>query len=240
MVRKPIFACCCACAAALLASCEAAKQLAAPDPMPTRSAAHTLGGIVTSGGMPMGGATVVVRNQYGYFPDGNYPFPLEELSTQTDGSGSYSFAEVPESFFRFGMVVRASKDGYFTDFRGPITGRDARLDFDLDPWILLALDQVIRGRVSESHCAGLSGWVGGPCQRFALTVARPATLELTAPVFPFELGVVTPHGLFVGGYSPSAGAEPLNLQIPVERGTYEIDVVAIGPVRDFVLTTALR
>ena len=100
-------------------------------------------------------------------------------------------------------------------------------------------DAVVRGTVSEATCAGL-GFGPGPCQRYALAVPAPRTLELTAPVFNFELTVVTPDGKFAVSYSPASSSAPLQVKVPADAGMYEIDIASAGPTRDFVLTTALR
>ena len=200
----------------------------APDPIAARG--YTLFGTVTTSGVPVVGARVVVWH--------GGAVGVEVATATTDGNGYYSMSDVRPAP-RFGEMVFVSKAGYFMEFKGTILSKDTQLDVALEPWRLIALDAVIRGRVGDTLCEAF-----GPCERFAFTSPSPGTLELTAPAFPFDLEVLGPNGLSTASsYARPGSSSPLQVRVPVDAAvTYEIHVIYPpgGPTRDFVLTTALR
>lgn len=215
----------------------------APEPIPPPAApppgSADLTGVVTAvGNSPAAGARVVVM---GVDWPGNF---VVESTTTSDASGHYSMTDVQPLAWAVWHLVGASKPGYFADFIWWMDfPKDAAFDLVLDPWVHTSVGEVIQGRVGEALCAGLGygGWYGrDPCQRFALTAPRSGTLDVTlsAPVFNFDLDVVV-DGTFAGYTSSSYS--PVQLSVQTQAGsTYEIRVAAVGPARDFVLTTAMR
>jgi hypothetical protein len=210
----------------------------APDPIraPTAPSGASVGGVVTAvGNSPAAGARVVVM---GVDWPGNF---AGESTATTDANGQYSMPDVQPTAWAVWHLIGASKPGYFADFIWWMDfPKAAQFNLELDPWAHIAVGEVIQGRVGKALCAGLGygGWYGR--ERFALTVPRSGTLNVTlsAPVFNFDLDVVT-DGMFAG-YAASSGS-PLQLSVRVEAGlTYEIRVAAVGPAHDFMLTTELR
>ncbi len=218
------------CAILLLVACNDSQSLpTAPDPIWTP--AHTFFGVVTTGGVPVVGANVAVTLG---------STAVEVASAVTDGNGYYRIPDVTvKRSVRFQEKMFVSKPGYFMEFKYTNVSKDTQLDFALHPWVHIALDAVIRGRVGDTPCEGF-----GPCERFAFTPPSHGTLELTSPAFSFNLEVLKPNGLSAALFYGRPGlSSPLQLSVPVDAGvTYEIHVILPpgGSTRDFVLTTALR
>lgn len=206
---------------------------------------HRVFGAVTAGGVPAVGVQIAeIATKWG---DECF-IPAEMSGTTTDANGNYSLSDVAEKPQGWDPWVRASKPGYFIDFRRPRLSEDTRLDFALDPWAHISLGEVVRGTVNagDARCAGNSYGLPGYCERFAVTMPAAGTLEIaltwssTRP--DVVLDVVSPNG------SPCAlfswpGASRHQLRIPADaRSTYEIRVVDDGNASplDFELTTALR
>ena len=111
----------------LLVACGAcsggAKSTSAPTatvPVSPPPPVHTLSGTVRANHVPVAGAIVVVRDVNGFYQDQTYATPPTELRTTTGADGRYSFSSVPEKISSpFGIMVRASNPGYFTDFNSP-------------------------------------------------------------------------------------------------------------------------
>ena len=224
----------CICATALLTGCDgaptAADRVVAPASASPPMATHAVFGVVTATGAPVVAARVIVWH--------GGAVGVEVASATTDGTGYYRMSDVRPSS-RFGEMVFVSKPGYFMEFKYINLSKDTQVDVALAPWVHIALDAVVRGRVGDTLC---EGW--GPCERFAFTPPSSATLELTSPAFPFDLEVLKPNGLAAAfAYSRPGVSSPLQLSVSVDAGvTYEINVYYPpgGSTRDFVLTTALR
>ena len=207
---------------------------------------HTLSGMVTAGGVPVAGAAVAeIQTVYG---DDCFT-PRELSSTTSDASGLYTLpAVLDSSTSMWASWVRATVPGYFTDFQRPRVSQDMRLDFVLDRWTYISPGTVIHGIVDagDAVCHGNSYGLPGFCDRFALAVSAPGTLDMTLTWRisrpDVVLDVVRPRG------SPCAlfswpGATQHTLRLPVEAGsTYEIRVVDDGNASplNYELTTAVN
>lgn len=206
-----------------------------PPAPPPAAPTYTVSGVVSIGNMPVEGARVAV------LPDG-------VLSATTDDDGFYSISGVPSSYELMAPLLSASKRGYFSDIRfanssyAPIAG-DTRLNFNLAPWLSIAVGEIVTGRLdgSDPECSHW-GYGSGACRRFAVTAPANGSLEVTvtAPVFDFDVDIVGPDGRFVL-YDP-VWAPVRRFVIGAESGsTYQIRLIGgCCPVREFELRTALH
>lgn len=216
--------------AGLIACAGGEKWPTSPNPVtpPTITPPLTpydLSGVVRADDGPVAGAKVAVLEQQ----------PPSAVTTSENGS--YSLSVGHAETYRVGVLVSASKPGYFSDIRF-ISG--SALDFRLQPLEYIALGQVVRGTGRTAECShwGYGSW---PCHRFALTAPASGTLVVTAsaPYVNFDIDVVGPNGEFVA-YSPSTtGNSSVQAMARLEATrTYEIRIVTSMP--DFIVTTELR
>jgi hypothetical protein len=216
-----------------------------PPPAPPGTTRGLVGKVTGAGNVPIAGARVVV------LAVGWYGGTTTEASVVTEEDGAYTMPAVrayaggdPVGW----LLVGASKPGYFADFRWWLDfPKDADMDLRLEPFTRsIALGEVVRGQIGESECAGLGygGWYGqrSPCQRYAIAVPASGTLEMTlsAPLFNFDVDVVSPDGTFA--VYASSSSSPFRVRAQVEGGlTYEIRVAGgWSAAREFELTAVLR
>ncbi len=239
----------------LLAACEGhPNPSTGPSAIPAPSVAtskgsfqtHQISGVVTAAGTPASGVEVAeLQTVYG---DDCFT-PHELSSSTTDASGSYTLPAVNDSSTSmWASWMRAYKSGYFVDFQRPRVSQDARLDFQLDPWTFVPLGEVVHGTLNsgDAVCHGNSYGLPGFCDRFALAIPSPGTLEVTLTwpnVRPdVVLDVVGPGGIPCALFSWPGGTRH-SLRLPVNAGsTYEVRVVDDGSASplNYELTTALR
>lgn len=226
------------CAAVLLVACGTSQPAAPAAPTSISSSVLTLRGVVTSGAdQPLAGARVVALSGSGG----------EAGNVTTNADGTYAIVGVPANRWGY-QLVSASKTGYFTDLRYALYSpavQDTQLDLNLEPWRLIAVGDVVRGRIGESGCAGL-GYGGAPggamCQRFALRSPVTGQLHVTvsATDFDFDVSIVRPEGAIAA--EASSSSSPLEFNAPVEAGlTYQIQVAGgWSSARVFELATSIR
>jgi len=223
------------CAGLLAGGCHSSPGLnfpTAPAPSPTAeppaNRTHTLSGVVTAGGRPAPGARVTVLEM------------ATEPSATTDGDGYYGIPGLPTSSFWNRTLVRFSQRGYFTEFKRPNIRQDTRLDVMLDPLVVVAAGEIVRGTVKagDGICAG-KDYEEDACLRFALVSPIAGTLEVTLTSHELvALDVVTSEGEAFAEFKGSSK----RVSLPTRAGgTYEIRVVTFGGhPEEFQLTTSVR
>jgi hypothetical protein len=163
-------------------------------------------------------------------------------SVVTDPSGAYSFPEVSNFSFS-GVLVGASRPGYFTDTKYVLMTGPRQLDFELVEAEQIAFGQMVSSPVGDARCAslGYGGMGGAACRRLAVTVPASGTLVVTLsaiPPTPFDISILAPSGA-IAAYR--AATTPIELTATVEAAlTYQVDVVAFGGSDRFQLLTMLR
>jgi hypothetical protein len=198
---------------------------------------HRLFGVVTTGdGRPLAGAAAgeyVVR----FRPEVIVGSPTT-FATTTAADGSYSVSGLLYSP-AMQVLVRAAMPGYFTAVKVVSVASEMRVDLTLDPLVYIPLGATVKGTLEAGDAT-----CGDPmerCERFALTVPRDGTLEVTVETTrreEIDLHLETPNGDVFGPHM----RDPLRLAIPASgEATYQIRIVryAAGP-HDFALTTRLR
>ena len=196
----------------------------------------TLSGTITAiHGTPLAGVTV-----------GHY---LVDVGTQailtrtsfasaSDASGKYTIVGVPE-VRGTGLVLRAAKPGYFSARGGTRLHTEMRADFQLRPWAIVPLDDVVKGTLdaADDGC----GDVNEPCRQLAVVAPSSGLLDVsltTATPRQMDAWVEDPGG---DVHSPAIGA-PLRVLIPVVAGaTYQITIQSWVPNSPpFELTMQLK
>jgi hypothetical protein len=214
-------------------------------PGQSRVPTHSVSGKVTAAGAPVPGAEVVEIATELRAEDCFTPQVLS--GTVTDAGGSYSLPEVLDSSYGWDRWVRASKGGYFTEFKRPRVVENTRLDIALEPLSFISVGQSVRQtlQLGDTPCYGNS-YGGGPCRRFALAVPAAGTFEVSLS-WPrnrpdMVVDVVGPDNSPCAHFS-WPGATSHQVRLPAEAGSiFQIRVVDDGnasPI-DFELKTALN
>ena len=195
-----------------------------------------LSGTVTdAAGQPLEGVTVgeyLMRAESDHVVQYRSPY-----SATTNASGQYGVSGWPHSG-RSSTNLRASRPGYFTAGQSVSISQDMRASFNLVPWSLIAIDEVVASVVEpDSSPAGSpEAW-----RRFAVVVPASGAFEvsLKTPVREgMDLWLETPNG---DVHSPRLTG-PLHLSVPVAGGaTCQITIVNNGKsVRPFELRMRIR
>lgn len=219
-------------AALFLTGCDSSgtRLPAAPGSGPVTDG-YALSGQVTTSGRPAIGARVTVLEE------------LPEPWTTTDDGGNYRIPGLPASHIWGRTLVRFSQPGFFTEFKRTRMITDTRVDVVLDPLVVVAVGDVVRGSVSASDpkCAG-QDYEDGACQRFAVIPPATGMLGVTLTT----TGAPTDAALDVVNAAGDAIAEffgqPKRISLAARAGeTWEIRVVIdrVAPV-DFELRTVMR
>lgn len=197
----------------------------------------TLSGTVRSlDGRPVDRATV---GQYLVRIDGPQMIltPTSFAST-SDTTGKYAVVGVP-AVRGSHLVLRASKPGYFSASGGALLEPEMEVDFELRPWTIGTLDDVVSGTLDAAgdYCRNISEL----CRQLAVVAPRSGVLEvsLTTPApLQMDVWVEGPDG---DVHSPAVGAPLRVFRSAVAGATYQITVVSwVADSPPFELTMHLR
>jgi hypothetical protein len=220
--------------------CSAAGQPRAAQACVALRALHgplTLSGVVTDvNGAPLAG---VALSEWFVKPGVELAVAVPiGLSTTTDERGRYSVTgDLVSGAF---VIWMARKPGYFSIGHIRSIVADAQIDFVMNPWVYVALGDVIRGTVKPGDM--VCGDPNERCHYFAVKAPAAGSLEVAMTSSgsrqEWDLYVETPAGEVFGPMSQL----PLRVTIPVEAdATYQIRVLRfVDSPGDYELTTRLR
>jgi len=199
-----------------------------PTPGPPRTV-RPLTGIVSTAGMPVSGASVLILRDNGSALSG----------TITGDDGAYAFPEVERGCSSASCVmISASKAGFIADIQYPELFD--RLDLALQPVSLVSVGDVLGPQPANHSCAGL-GYGLLPCQRFSFRAPAAGMIEarVTGSAVDYDVDVVNADGTFAL-YQPSR-RPPFTMAFSVVAGqVYEVRLVPFLAGGTFTLTTAMK